>query len=256
MFPLRLNLGIKHSSGDPIIRLDAHTRYSSDYFEKILETFDQTGADIIGGPMNAVGETNFQKAVAHVTSTWFGIGNSKLHDVNFTGYSDHVYLGAWKRKLFDEIGLFDEKLIRNQDDEFHYRAKSMGKKIFLNAEIKSYYFPRSTFKSLVRQYFQYGEYKPIVMNKIKTEIKLRHIIPAFFVAYLMTIPFWLKFPILIYPFSIYFVIDVWFSFKNRYNYKIKLISFMIYPLIHIAYGSGTIIGIKNLFNKTINTKKV
>ena len=74
--PQALNIGLKASKGKLIVRLDAHTVYSKNYFEKIIETFDKTGADIVGGPMNAVGETTIQKAVAHATSGWFGIGNS------------------------------------------------------------------------------------------------------------------------------------------------------------------------------------
>ena len=133
-----LNMAIKNSKGDPIIRLDAHTEYQLDYFEKILETFNKTGADIVGGPMRAIGKTSFQRSVAYCTSSFFGIGDSKIHDENYYGESDHVYLGAWKRNIFNEIDYFDEKLLRNQDDEFHYRAKSLGKKIFLNPDIKSF----------------------------------------------------------------------------------------------------------------------
>ena len=152
--PFALNIGIKNSNGDPIIRLDAHTEYANDYLEKIVETFEKTGADIVGGPMNAVGKTDFQIAVAQATSTVFGVGDSKIHKGKYKGEADHVYLGAWRRKLFDEIGYFDERLKRNQDDEFHYRARSLGKIIYLNPEIKSYYYPRSSISKVIKQYFQ------------------------------------------------------------------------------------------------------
>ncbi len=72
--PFALNIGISKSKGDPIIRLDAHTEYEEDYFIQIINTFEKSGADIVGGPMRAKGNTAFQRAVAYCTSTSFGIG--------------------------------------------------------------------------------------------------------------------------------------------------------------------------------------
>ncbi|MFN3694948.1 MAG: glycosyltransferase [Ignavibacterium sp.] len=102
--PFALNLAIKNSTGDPIIRLDAHTIYEKNYFEKIIETFNKTSADIVGGPMRKIGESEFQLAVAYATTSVFGIGDSKIHKIDYSGESDHVYLGAWRRKIFDDIG--------------------------------------------------------------------------------------------------------------------------------------------------------
>ena len=241
--PYALNIGIKNSNGDPIIRLDAHTEYAEDYFEKIIKTFSETGADIVGGPMHAVGKTNFQIAVAKASSTVFGVGDSKIHNVEYRGESDHVYLGAWRRKLFDEIGYFDERLKRNQDDEFHYRAKSLGKMIYLNPEIKSYYYPRNSISKLISQYFQYGLFKPIVLRKIKSEIKLRHLVPSLFSIYILSLflAFFSKFYFL--PLFVYIFIDIYFSIRVKLNIKIVINSLLIYPILHLSYGFGFLAGI-------------
>ncbi|MCH7773376.1 MAG: glycosyltransferase family 2 protein [Bacteroidetes bacterium] len=241
--PFALNIGIKNSNGDPIIRLDAHTEYAEDYFEQIIKTFNETGADIVGGPMNAVGKTNFQIAVAQATSTVFGVGDSKIHKGKYKGESDHVYLGAWRRKLFDEIGYFDERLNRNQDDEFHYRARSLGKRIYLNPEIKSYYHPRSSFSKLIKQYFQYGLFKPVVLRKIKSEIKLRHLIPSLFSIYILSLP--LAFFSLFYllPLFVYIFMDIYFSIRTKSNIKIVINSLIVYPVLHLSYGFGFLIGL-------------
>jgi len=238
-----LNIGIKNSNGDPIIRLDAHSEYAQDYFEQIIKTFNETGADIVGGPMNAVGKTNFQIAVAQATSTVFGVGDSKIHKEKYKGESDHVYLGAWKRKLFDEIGFFDERLKRNQDDEFHYRARSLGKEIYLNPEIKSYYYPRSSLFKLIKQYIQYGLFKPVVLRKIKSEIKLRHLIPALFSIYILSLP--LAFFSLFYllPLFVYIFMDIYFSIRTKSNIKIVINSLIVYPVLHLSYGFGFLIGL-------------
>lgn len=241
--PFALNIGIKNCSGDPIIRLDAHTTYAENYFEKIIETFQQTSADIVGGPMKAVGGSNFQTAVAYATSTSFGIGDSKIHKLDYSGESDHVYLGAWKRQLFDDIGFFDERLIRNQDDEFHYRAKSHGKKVYLNSEIISYYSPRSKWRKLFSQYFQYGLFKPLVLRKIKSEIKLRHLIPSAFVLYLALIFTSLNTFYGIIPLFIYLLLNFYFSFRNNLSLSEKINCLIVYPTLHLSYGLGFIIGL-------------
>lgn len=253
--PFALNLAIKNSAGDPIIRLDAHTIYEKNYFEKILETFDKTNADIVGGPMRKIGSNDFQSAVAYATTSLFGIGDSKIHKIDYNGESDHVYLGAWRRKLFNDIGYFDERLIRNQDDEFHYRARSLGKKIYLSSEIISYYYPRKTFGGLFKQYFQYGLFKPLVLKKIKSEIKVRHLIPAIFSLYIILLPFlFLYNKFFLIPLLIYLIINFILTTQSRGNFKQNLFVFVIFPIIHFAYGFGSILGIKMVFNKKVFEK--
>lgn len=246
--PFALNKAIKMSSGDPIIRLDAHTEFAEDYFEKIIETFNITSADVVGGPMRARGKSNFQKAVAYATGTVFGVGDSKIHQENYAGESDHVYLGAWKRKLFEKIGFFDERLLRNQDDEFHYRAKSMGRKVFMNPDIKSFYYPRDSIKKLVSQYSQYGLFKPLVLKKIKSEIKLRHLIPSIFCIYLVGLPLSYFSVLYLIPMLVYMLLNLYFSLKIDNKVLIGIITLIIYPAIHISYGWGFITGLFKKFS--------
>lgn len=248
--PYALNMAIKNSEGDPIIRLDAHTSYDDDYFLKILETFEKSNADIVGGPMRKIGKTVFQKAVAYATTSLFGIGDSKIHKTDYNGESDHVYLGAWRRKLFDEIGYFDERLVRNQDDEFHYRARSAGKKIYLSSEIKSYYYPRNTFLKLFKQYFQYGYYKPLVLIKVRSELKIRHLIPAMFSFYLFLLPVLILLNNFFFiPLLIYFILDFIFTLKSKKGFGESFLIFWIYPTIHLAYGIGFILGLIKILSK-------
>ncbi|HQV01638.1 MAG TPA: glycosyltransferase family 2 protein, partial [Bacteroidia bacterium] len=241
--PYALNMAIPICKYDVIVRLDAHTCYAMDYFEKIIETFDKTNAHIVGGPMHAIGKTTLQKAIAQATSSVMGVGNSTFHDINASGYVDSVYLGAWQKSIFEKTGLFDVRFKRNQDDEFHYRAKQMGLKIYLNPEIKSYYYPRNSYTKLSKQYFQYGLYKPMVLQKVKSAIKLRHLIPAAFVLYIMAIlPFSLVWFFLIIPLLLYVLLASFYSVKSNGSCKQKLFQFIAYPVIHFSYGCGFIFG--------------
>lgn len=240
-----LNLGILHSKGNIIVRLDAHTRYAPDYFEKVVTVFNQTNADIVGGPMRIVkGSHPVQNAIGYATSTMFGIGNSSFHFEEYEGYTNSVYLGAWKKTIFRTTGLFDEAFVRNQDDEFNYRARKHGLSIYQSPAIKGYYHPRKTFKSLFNQYFQYGYYKPMVFLKIKSGIRLSHLVPALFILYLITMPLTsliIGFAALI-PLTIYLLCNFYFSIIARQSIRQTLYISVTYPLLHIAYGTGFLAG--------------
>lgn len=244
--PFALNKAIRLSAGDPVIRLDAHTKYADDYFTAILNTFSRTGADIVGGPMRSTGETNFQIAVARATATPFGIGDSSFHDDQFEGYVDSVYLGAWKRNIFVDTGYFDTDMIRNQDDEFHYRAAGKGKKIYLDPTIKSWYYPRGTVASLFRQYYQYGLFKPMVLRKVSSGLRIRHLIPSCFVGYLIVLIVCFNFPVFYIPLLLYILMDLYFSISKSLNMAVGLSMLIVYPILHISYGIGFIAGLITL----------
>jgi len=141
--PTGMNIALQQALGDFIIRVDGHTVIASDYVSNCVETLQRTNADNVGGCMTATGTTLFGEAVAIATSTPFGIGGGRFHYSNKEEWIDSVYMGAWKRSVFKKIGLFDEELVRDQDDEFNYRLRAVGGKILLSPKIKSIYTVRS-----------------------------------------------------------------------------------------------------------------
>ena len=241
--PYALNKAIPLCKADKIVRLDAHTKYAPDYFEKILETFENVEADIVGGPTRTACKAPFQCAVAHAICTPFGVGNSQVHNIGYEGYSDSVTFGTWKKEIFADVGMFDERLVRNQDDEFHYRAKSKGKKIYQNPAIKLWYYPRSNIKGLFRQYYQYGLYKPMVLKKVNSEIKLRHLIPSCFLLYFLSLPLAIISPLWLIPLALYLMLDLTFSLRAKGSLKVKLAALTVYPTLHVSYGAGFLKGL-------------
>ena len=241
--PYALNLGIKNSKGEIIVRIDAHCHFSNDYFEQIIQTFKSVDADIVGGPTRIYPEAGFREAAGFVMSHPFGIGNSKVHNLNFRGYVDHVTFGAWKKNIFYDIGYFDERLIRNQDDEFDYRAKSKGKKIFLNPDIKLWYIPRDSYIGFFKQYFQYGFYKPMVLLKIKSEIKFRHLVPSLFVIYIILCILFPRFPLILIPLYIYAGIIFTVALFSNHGLRNKIRIPLLFFSIHMAYGTGMLLGL-------------
>jgi succinoglycan biosynthesis protein ExoA len=179
--PTALNVAIRAARGDVICRIDGHTRVATDYVRMGAEALRRTGADNVGGPMQAVGGGWFGDAVAAATSSRFGIG-SYFHYGTEERQVDTVYLGMWPRRVFAQVGLFDEELVRNQDDEFNYRLRKAGGRVLITPTMRSWYQNRQTITGLLRQYYEYGHWKVRVLQKHPRQMSWRHFVPPTFVA--------------------------------------------------------------------------
>jgi glycosyltransferase involved in cell wall biosynthesis len=184
--PTALNIAIRAAHGDIICRIDGHTRVAPDYVRIGVETLQRTGADNVGGRMDAVGGGWFGDAVADATASRFGVG-SYFHFGTEEREVDTVYLGMWPRAVFARVGLFDEELVRNQDDELNYRLRKAGGRIILNPAMRSWYQNRQDVAHLVSQYYQYGQWKVRVLQKHPKQMSWRHFVPPAFVAGMMVL---------------------------------------------------------------------
>ena len=180
-----LNAAIRMARGDIIIRLDAHTEYASDYLCACVKALERTGADNVGGPARTRANTVMQSAVAAAYHSPFAVGGAHFHDVNYQGYVDTVTYGCWPRSTFEKFGLFDEELVRNQDDEHNLRITRGGGKVYQSPKIRSWYRPRGSLIALFKQYMQYGYWKVRVIQKHKLPASIRHLVPGAFVLALM-----------------------------------------------------------------------
>jgi cellulose synthase/poly-beta-1,6-N-acetylglucosamine synthase-like glycosyltransferase len=179
--PTGLNLALQRAKGEILIRVDGHTVIAPDYVSQCVAALQRSGADNVGGRMHAIGSNPFGKAVALATSTPFGIGGGRFHYSDNEEWVDTVYMGAWPRQVFERLGLFDEELVRDQDDEFNYRLRAAGGRILLSPKIKSEYTVRSSPSALWRQYFQYGYWKVRLLQKHPRQMSLRQFVPPAFV---------------------------------------------------------------------------
>jgi len=176
-----LNLAIRAARGEIIMRMDAHTIYSSDYCRRCLEVLEQTGAANVGGPARTRARGVRAKAIAAAYHSRFSTGGARFHDVSYEGWADTVPYGCWRKETLQRIGLFDEALVRNQDDELNLRLERAGGKIWQSPAIVSWYSPRAKLSALFRQYFQYGFWKVAVIRKHRLPASSRHLVPVVFV---------------------------------------------------------------------------
>lgn len=247
--PFALNLAIPQCRGRYIARLDAHAEYPPDYFEACLSAIGASGADNVGGYIHSAGKGLTGEAIAAAMSSPFGVGNARFRTCAGDAFVETVPFGFWKREVFERFGLFDEELIRNQDDEFNYRTIAMGGRIFQSAGVHSRYFVRESFGALFRQYYQYGYYKPLVLKKVGKLVKARHLAPAGFVAYLFTLPAALPFVWWLAPIGLYAILAVFFALKSKASLPAKALAPAAFFTLHLSYGLGFLLGLRALWHR-------
>ena len=180
-----LNIGIRRATGDLVVRMDAHAIYPPDYLSRLAAALQETGADNVGGCLITLpsGTSATARAIAHAVSHPLGVGNAHFRiGTRQRRWVDTVPFGCYRRTVFGHIGMFDEELVRNQDDEFNFRLARHGGRVLLDPAIVVRYYARATLRQLGRMYYQYGYFKPLVARKVGRVMTVRQIVPPAFVA--------------------------------------------------------------------------
>lgn len=252
--PAGMNLGIKKSKSDIIIIFGAHAYADKDFVKENVLALENKEVGCAGGVITTINDSIKGEAIAEAMSCPFGVGNALFRYADKEAFVDTVGFGAYDRKFITDIGLFDEELVRNQDDELNFRVQKTGKKILLNPKIKSTYFSRGDFKKLWRQYYQYGFWKVRVIQKHKKPASIRHLIPLMFVLFLLFGGIGSIFSNLIRigyfsTILLYLLLDATFSLKvcKKKSFTHFPYLFITFPILHISYGVGFILGIFNFY---------
>ena len=245
-----LNAAIQEASGKVIVRIDAHTEYAPDYIRQCVAVLRKTGADNVGGPAATTSGGYMQSAICAAYHSPFSVGGARFHNVNYEGYVDTVPYGCWRRETFERIGLFDEQLVRNQDDEFNLRLIRAGGKIWQSPLIKSWYKPRPSLVLLFNQYKQYGYWKVRVLQKHKIPASLRHLVPGAFVFALIVLTalfaFWSTAAMLWIGLIVtYLTCNLIASVMTarRTGWSLLFLLPVVFGCYHFAYGWGFLRGI-------------
>lgn len=245
--PSSLNMAIQASRGDVIIRFDAHAVFPPDYIEKCVECLDKTEADNVGGWVETKSESFMGKAIAKVLSSKFGVGGSSFRTERKSGYVDTVPFGAFRRSVFDKLGLFNENLLRSEDNDINARIIESGGRVFLSEEIHSVYYCRDSVSGLLKQAVQNGNALFRTMRINPKAMSIRHFIPFLFFLSLIVLPTVSVFVpfvwnLVLFELGLYFSIDVCFSFIKKERY-LGFITVWLYPVFHIVYGFGSFLGL-------------
>lgn len=245
-----LNAAIRAAKGLIIVRMDMHTEYAVDYIAECVKALEETGADNVGGPACTKAGSFMQKANCLAYHSPFSVGGARFHNIEYEGYVDTVTYGCWSRQKLLDLGMFDEDLVRNQDDELNLRIIRSGGKIWQSPKIRSWYYPRSSLLGLFRQYSQYGYWKVRVIQKHKIPASIRHLVPGSFVFLLMLLAVLSLFfssarLCLIILICVYLSANLCASVitcRGKRNLKYLPIMPFVFASYHLGYGAGFLLG--------------
>jgi succinoglycan biosynthesis protein ExoA len=170
-----LNLAVAASTYPVVVRLDAHASLADDYIATAVAVLAETGADNVGGVMAAVGETDWESAVASAMTSVIGVGSAAYHVGGVAGPSSSVYLGCFRRDALTRVNGFDEKFKRAQDWELNYRLRASGGLVWFTPDLAVRYRPRASVRALAKQYFEYGRWRRAVMRSYPATKSLRYL---------------------------------------------------------------------------------
>lgn len=249
-----LNACIARAQGDVITRLDIHTQFAPDYLACCIATLERTGADNVGGPWIARGTGPMGKAIGAAFQCRWVVGGARSRDPTYEGTVDTVYLGCWRRDAFSRFGLFDESLVRNQDDEHNLRLRLSGGRIWQSGTIRSVYHPRESLRHLYAQQHQYGYWRPFVVRKHGQFGSLRQLVPALFVAALvlclLVMP-WASWPatVLLALYGIYVSMASAAAARAAGSWRLLARLPAVIAAFHFGYGCGTWLGLWDVLHK-------
>lgn len=173
--PAALNRALRHSTGDIVVRCDAHSVLPPGYVARAVELLESTGAANVGGRQVPRGTAPFERAVAMAMVSPVGAGDARYRLGGRPGPTDTVYLGVFRRSELEAVGGFDETLERNQDYELNWRLRQKVGVVWFDPELAVEYRPRSSPKALWRQYFDYGYWKRIVLRRHPGSLRWRQL---------------------------------------------------------------------------------
>ena len=185
--PAAFNIGIAASRGRLVSLIGAHSLPQLDYARRLVGDFEESGAWLVGG--RAVSEPAVEgpvaAGIARAMASPLGVGGATFRLSDTPCWAETGFPGAYRRALFDEIGTFDEVLVRNQDDDLHLRARLAGHRLWYDPALATVYHPRSTFPALWRQYDDYGYWRWATLVKHRRLASSRQAAPGALVAGLL-----------------------------------------------------------------------
>ena len=261
--PIGLNIGIKESIGDVIMRIDAHAVYDKNYISALVNNLYSECVDNIGGirdtyipPNEGAMEISLSEAISHplvVGGSYYRTGvltKKKLVDT--------VFCGCYRRDVFLKVGLFNESLIRTQDREFNIRLRESGGKIMLIPDVHCTYYSRTKLFEYLS--WNWNGAKWLGYARRFTTFKMlsiRNYIPVFFSIYilLLMILFTLncavknscdtQILVMVIPLLAYWILLFKASIKLFLKYKrvgiIITFPFVVF-LTHLSYGIAVVYG--------------
>ena len=245
------NAALMTATGDVIIRVDAHARIPRNFVSRNVYNLSQ-GEDVVGGgrPNITSDVSSWKLTLLAAEDSLFGSSvASYRRPPTQKEYLDSLFHAAYRREVIQKVGGFNENLGRTEDNEFHYRIRKAGYKLCCCPDIISYQHSRNNLKDMIRQKYSNGRWIGLTLSECPGCLSYFHFAPFAFVMMIIlcSIIAALGFPILLYTLLIvYGMFDIvnsvgCFTMKNLQP-QFALLP-IIFPILHVSYGVGTIVGL-------------
>ena len=243
-----LNLAIAKAQYSIICRIDGHAQISDTYIAQAVATMRATGAVNVGGVMAAEGQNSFERAVATAMRSPLGVGGARFHVGGKAGPADTVYLGVFDRAALQAAGGYDERFTRAQDWELNFRLRQAGGVIWFDPALVVTYRPRPNFKTLAKQYFEYGRWRRAVIRSHKGTVNYRYLAPpiAVVISTLSLIAGLVVNPIGFIPVALYVVGNISGSLVIGKSWSERIRLPAVLATMHFSWGIGFLTSPKNL----------
>lgn len=242
------NIAISNYTGNALVRIDAHARLTSNFIETNVFYLNK-GEKVVGGlrPVISLNDDKWSNTLLLTELSLFGSSVAEYRRIDEEKYVKSMFHACYTREVLDCVKGFNENLGRTEDNEFHYRIRKKGYKLYYNSKIISYQLVRSSLKKMIKQKFGNGYWIGLTTSVCKECLSLYHYIPFFFVLSLVIGIVLLYFNsyfllLLASMYCIFDIINTIMLYKNKKANVTTLLSFFIFPILHIAYGFGTLIG--------------
>ena len=246
------NVGVQNSRGDLIVIVDGHCELDGrDYLLNLAEAFRRSGADCLGRPqpLDVTQASPLQEAIAAARSSWLG-----HHPDSFIYSRDEQFVPAqsvavaYRRSVFDRVGMFDESFDACEDVELNHRIDRAALRCFFTPKIQMRYFPRSSLRGLFHQMARYGRGRVRLFRKHPETFSAGGFIPALWLVGLLAGPlaslawpplWWVYGGVLAVYAAAVLAASVQIALKQR---KLPLLTWLplTFPTIHAGAGWGVI----------------
>jgi len=254
-----LNRLVRESTGDVVVRMDVHCEYAADYVRRCVEALEQTGADNVGGAQRAKARTFFQRALCAALDSPLGVGGAAYRSGDSEGPVDTVFLGAFRRRVFETVGMWDPGAITNEDAELNQRILAGGGQVYLSKAIVVHYFPRDSFASLARQYYKYGRGRARTLLKLGRSPTIRPMLPFLMVtagaAMLAFPPLWPVAPAAAATYLLATGAEAIRVGRHAGAAAIPAV-WAIFPVLHVSHGVGFAAGLLHYLRRRDWTDEV
>lgn len=255
--PCGWNIALDEVKGDAVLRVDAHSTFPENFIELNVRDLNR-GENICGGKVISVpgNDSRWGHTLNEAENSMFGGSFAAFRRASSAGYVSTAAFAMYRKQVFENVGRYNESLTRTEDNEMHYRMKKAGYNFYYDPEIVSYRETRSSLGKLLKQKFLNGYWIGRTLGVEPRCFSMYHFVPfAFTLAVIITAilaVFGLKMPALIL-WCTYGLANILMTVMAFIGSKERNIWFICLPviflLLHISYGLGTLIGVFKMIKK-------